>query len=252
MKKKILLLLTLAMIFSLSACAKNEEKQEVDALDQQEEIDEDVEEVSEDIKDDVEEEEDNADKDDTGNASDLSDDQWTEMKMVFDGTEINMPVELKKLREIGWEPDYSRTDMNDDYVFNAGDKILGGLSLINDKYHEKFDVSTSFFNPKDEQITMKDAYVYHLILRGDYVYKPIENKPEILLPGNLKWGSTKEEIIEAYGEPDDAPEMVYENEEGKEAKYYVLYYSENFTKNLKLTVYDEHGLQVVDISYSGD
>lgn len=69
-----------------------------------------------------------------------------------------------------------------------------------------------------------------------------DDYPELILPGNITWGSTAEDIIDAYGEPDEAP--VYSEEYG-----YTIYKYTNPERDyhVELIVYDELGLTEISL-----
>lgn len=62
-----------------------------------------------------------------------------------------------------------------------------------------------------------------------------------MLPGGITWGSTEEDVVAAYGEPEDEP---YES---KELGYKDYEYRYEYSYVLRLTVYEDGGVKEISL-----
>ncbi len=165
-------------------------------------------------------------------------DDWKDFQFSFDGQLYTMPVDYKTLADAGWTFDISDYGYEDGYILNSGDKTSSTIDLENDKYDD-VDVSIGMINTGDKacDITEGQAWAFGCDISFTDDDEP---KPEIELPGGLTWGSTVEDVIAAYGEPEDEP--YYSESLG----YYSYEYETEDFRSFSLIVYEDKGLTEFD------
>ena len=65
--------------------------------------------------------------------------------------------------------------------------------------------------------------------------------PEVMLPEGITWGSSEDDIIKAYGKPEEEPYV------SAELGYTVYNWFDDFTYKMKLTVYKDGGLKGITL-----
>ena len=102
----------------------------------------------------------------------------------LDGITYTLPIHFSELEERGWA------------IFHEGDesstlapyRSRTGVALRNGNRR----LSASFFNFTEYTLPLGESYIFRL-----YSFET-----QIIFPGNIKRGSTYEDVIAAYGEPD--------------------------------------------------
>lgn len=259
MKKLLCMLMVLSMI-GLTGCSgfsftigtpgtatedpeEAAQNEEVDVnLDEIEELEgteatEDVEETEKTSDDKAEAESD--DKDTESNVNLSSD--WTDMQIAIDGNVYQLPVDYDELVADGWDFEITDYVENGTYILNPEDKVSGTVDLNSKEYGSDWDSATltvGFVNNDDEAKDILECDVWTLELSGYYGYEPIEKCPTFEIAKGIKFGSTEEEVISAFGECDD----IYEGEE------YKVYTYNDDNKYLELTIYPDAGVRGVELS----
>ncbi|WP_130837323.1 DUF6612 family protein [Lachnoclostridium sp. Marseille-P6806] len=167
--------------------------------------------------------------------ADLGDAKWQDMVLSMDGQIYQLPFPYSKLRD-SWSFDLADYGYADGYVLNPGDKVTGTITLDNDRY-DKVRFNIGFMNTGDKVQDILDTDVWSFTMD----ISSADKYPEVMLPDGITWGSTSEDILKAYGEPEEEPFV------SKELGYTVYNWFDDFTYKLKLTVYDDGGLKAISL-----
>lgn len=159
---------------------------------------------------------------------------WQKMTLAFDGDLYTIPFDYSKI-EKEWTFNLADYGHEDGYVMNKGDKVSSTIDLKSDKYDAKIDAG--FENTTDGAKDIKKCQIWSMGMDITYA----DSYPEIELPAGITWGSTKDDIVAAYGEPDEEPYRA------EDLGYWAYTYYRDYTHKLKLTIYDDKGL--VNFSY---
>lgn len=172
--------------------------------------------------------------------ADISDD-WKDMEFIFDGEKYCLEDALyETLQESGWDFDLADYGHEDDYVVNANDKVSGTVHLSNYDYDEELDVYVSFINRSKKIKKIKECGIWEFGCRIDYLGEALEDVPDMMIAQGITWGSTAEEVIEAFGEADD--------EYHSDSLNYTEYtYEYGYEKELSITVYDDYGVTEMNL-----
>lgn len=125
---------------------------------------------------------------------------WINMQFSLEGVVFNYPWPFRQFEELGW------VCSNDPTM-----TIKAGEGLYTYMYHPKLEgyVETIFMtievvNLSDEDKMLRETFVHYIIFEitannatGEIVDEPYK----LILANGITWGSTEEDIIEAYGEP---------------------------------------------------
>ncbi|SEQ55125.1 hypothetical protein SAMN02910369_02000 [Lachnospiraceae bacterium NE2001] len=160
-------------------------------------------------------------------------------ELIFDGKTYTIPFDYSKIaKKYTFElADYG---YEEGYQLSSGDMITGTIALANKDMDENVSIWVGFINEAEKAADLKDTKVNSF--RMDVRWADTEKYPELILPNEITWGSTAEDILAAYGEPQETP--VYSDEYG-----YTVYRYTNASRdyNVELIVYDELGLTEISL-----
>lgn len=162
-------------------------------------------------------------------------DDWRNFQFKFDGKAYTMLFDYKDLKDSGWTFDLADYGYSDGYTLNGGDKVSATIDLENDDYDAQVWIGMANLNSTACDITEGQVWAFEC----DTSFADGE-LPELELPGGITWGSTKEEIISAYGEPESEPYY------SKELGYYSYEYETEDANKFGLIIYDDGGLKQFD------
>ncbi|MDD6716730.1 MAG: hypothetical protein PUF49_10215 [Firmicutes bacterium] len=168
----------------------------------------------------------------TGDAGeDLSGKKWQDMVFSMDGKVYQIPFAYAGIKD-RWTFNLSDYGYDKGYVLNPGDKVTGTIQLKNSKY-SAVRCTAGFMNTGTEVKDILDTDIWSFTMD----ISSADQYPEVELPGGITWGSTEDDIIKAYGKPDEDPYV------SKELGYSVYNWFDHFTYKMKLTVYKDGGLK---------
>ena len=172
--------------------------------------------------------------------ADISDD-WKDMEFIFDGEKYSLEdAPYATLQESGWDFDLADYGYEDGYVLNPNDQISGTVDLSNPDYNEDLDVSVGFINRTKKIKDIKECSIWSFDCSIEYGTELLDNVPDMTIAQGITWGSTAEEVIEAFGEPDD--------EYRSDALGYTEYtYEDDYDKYLRIYVYDDYGVTEIQM-----
>lgn len=140
--------------------------------------------------------------------AELSDDIYA-FQVSIDGKILQFPMTYQSFTKTGWE--------------YAGDEEAGipaGGGMLSDWFNKGDDMTLGYITNFDTRSeTVLNSYITGILLTDDYIKG---EEREILLPGEIVLGSsTKDEVMQAYGDPTDSiendtfPSMTYESGENQ-------------------------------------
>ncbi len=123
---------------------------------------------------------------------------WTSGEIKVNGTEITLPFAYQELADIRCaSADLYYNNMSDQYVFNKGEEQpqLMVLDTVKKGY-----LSVGCVNVAKTPCTLPNVKVYRIAAEANND----KTRADIVLPSDISWGATAEDIIDAYGEPNGA------------------------------------------------
>ena len=165
-------------------------------------------------------------------------DDYKDMCFSFEGTVYTMPFSLKELSS-DWV-------LNESYFYKEDEELEPGDDSSsnqheNENYDEWFDLYLATCNPTEETIAYEDSYVKEF--DADIDYCDTDNYPELILSKGITWGSSLQDIYDAYGDANSVY-MGYDN-----SYVYLYYYIDEYGfDELTLEVSFEKGLTRVEYS----
>lgn len=126
-------------------------------------------------------------------------DSWDSMKVTISGTELALPCAYSNMP--------AGNSITVDYR-NVGANRLMSYPYKWDAMMQDTDISTvSLYNPTSESVDVVDALIYGISVKFYSEqeinhYAPSE-LPQIILPSEITFLSGEDEVLEAYGEPDE-------------------------------------------------
>ncbi|MCR5226117.1 MAG: hypothetical protein K6E27_02740 [Eubacterium sp.] len=161
---------------------------------------------------------------------------YKEMTFSFEGKTLTMPFALADLG-----PDWV---LNEDYFYKDDEELDPGEysssnAHENSNYDDWFDLYLSTCNPTDGTLAYADTYVKDF--DADIDFCDTDNYPEMILSKGITWGSSLQDIYDAYGDADTIY-MGYDN-----SYVYLYYYIDEYGYDeLVLEVSFEDGLQRIE------
>lgn len=171
------------------------------------------------------------------NKKKLSND-WLDMEFSIDGEIYTMPGYFGFLAEGGWE--IKDSEFADGYVLNPGEMTFGTIDITNKEYDKDLLFWVGFANTSDRVKDISECSIYSIKVDTWFLQdEPLEDVPELVVANGITWGSTAEDIMDAFGEPD------YEQNE-EDRGYSVYTYNGDKGETLKFIVYDEYGVTCIE------
>lgn len=172
----------------------------------------------------------------TGDAgADLRGKKWQDMVFSMDGKVYQIPFAYAGIKD-QWTFNLSDYGYDKGYVLNPGDKVTGTIQLKNSQY-SAVRCTVGFTNTGKEVKDILDTDIWSFTMD----ISSADQYPKVELPGGITWGSTEDDIIKAYGKPDEDPYV------SKELGYTVYNWFDHFTYKMKLTMYKDGGLKGITL-----
>lgn len=116
-------------------------------------------------------------------------------KIQINGKLYNMPLSVKKIKELGFKPQ----------IHSYEDNEIAGRMLTSDTYEYssitgKSKIEIGFYNPDEKTAQIKDCKVSSIYINKNQVN---DDSVEIVFPGGIQLGSTFEKVKNVYGEYDE-------------------------------------------------
>ena len=159
----------------------------------------------------------------TEKAAPASDTGWQTYEVLFNNTKIILPCDFAELKALGYTLD---EDTDPEYIVNKGEYEYGYLADKNGAL-----ISVDFLNTTDGPLSIPECKVASI---GSDDWFLEGSKMSIVYPGGITLGSTKEEVLSAYGNPQDA----YEGDSITSMYYYN---SDSYRNGMDITIDNETG-----------
>ncbi|MGI6118072.1 MAG: DUF6612 family protein [Bilifractor sp.] len=159
---------------------------------------------------------------------------WTSLSFTLDGKNYQIPFAYSTLQS-DWAFNMADYGYTNGYATNPGDKQYCTIDVTNSKYDMDFKIGTVNVSNAVQDITQNSIWAVNMSIEWANTW------PSLQLPGGITWGSTYDQVIAAYGTPEDEP---YRSDE---LGYYSLSYNNNYQQRMKLIVYDDGGLKGVTL-----
>jgi len=96
--------------------------------------------------------------------------------------------------------DMTKYGFENGYVVNPGDSVINTMELSREGMNENFHFRIGLHNYSDQILDIQECNV-NVIELDAAACESFEGCPQVVLPGNITWGSAVDQIIAAYGEP---------------------------------------------------
>lgn len=153
---------------------------------------------------------------------------WQSMTFSLDGKSYTIPFAYSDIKP-DWSFDMADYGYEDGYILNPSEYVYSTISLENDAYDCDFNIGIINNTSSAIDITEGDVWAASIDISWG------ESYPDLVLPGNLTWGSTLEEVEAAFGVPEDT---YYSESLG----YWEYTYQIDYTYYFDLTIYDDKGI----------
>ena len=174
---------------------------------------------------------------------DISDD-WTDLEFVLGNEKYSFPLYYQMLNSKSWQLEKNDELPTKKLTFESYEMWNSNF------YDEKQDlyayIYVDFQNYENEAKKMKDCKIWSIFLcRFDDSGKEIEKGYEIKLAKGIKWGSTEEEIVAAYGEVEEGDRI-----DGGVSSCILVYYSiiDDMMVQMNLFIGYEEGLFMAELA----
>lgn len=174
----------------------------------------------------------------TVDASGLSQ-EWTDMDFIFDGATYSIPASYQELAANGWTFNLGDYGYENGYAMNPGDKTFATIELKNPAFNEDLTCNVGFINDTDTVKDITECSIWSFEFDSCYGFDKLDNIPDMTIAKGITIGSTKEEVLAAFGETDD----VYE---ATDYGYTTYEYVVDYTYHLNITVYDTVGVTAIE------
>lgn len=158
-------------------------------------------------------------------------DNWKNGEFTLDNTTIQIYGDYSELEKLGWKVDFVANNIADTKINNNA--TTEKYALINDS-NNTAKVEISFINGNMQPALIKDCQIRYISIKNSQSTTPVD----FSLPGEIKTGTTTDQLKEKYGLPNES--NIKRNET---LKYTIYTYSVDGGVTLNLTVYDDGGLK---------
>lgn len=154
--------------------------------------------------------------------------EWQSMTFTLDDKTYTLPFAYEDIKS-DWNFDMADYGHENGYILNPDQYVYSTISLEHNTYDCSFYVGLANNSDSAKDITECDIYSVSIDMQWGDSY------PDLVLPGNLTWGSTLEEVEAVFGIPEDT---YYSENLG----YWNYTYSVDYTNEFSLTVYEDKGI----------
>lgn len=170
--------------------------------------------------------------------TDESTDVWKTMTFTYNGQECTLPFNIKNIISDGWTLEEDSAETLVDGV--AGNSRFYNIEFESDTYGSSSINNVGLKNYQDSKVDYEDTDVF-LLSVSSVVYNDSESELiDIVLPGEITWGTSKETIFETYGQP----MYIANKSDVLDNDYCVLQYQDGNGSFLNLSIYEnEKGLR---------
>ncbi|MEG2769418.1 MAG: hypothetical protein RR902_01225 [Oscillospiraceae bacterium] len=157
-------------------------------------------------------------------------------QFIFDAVTVSLPCPLQTFTDLGWQINL------DDFISENGSTLIesqnssGLIEMYNPAYSEDFYFTVEFKNPDSTPKELTQCEIFYVNFDTTCGFELVDAFPSIEIAKGLKWGSTYEQIIEAFGKPNE--------ENNSDFGYTTLYYDFD-TASVSLTVYQDFGFSSI-------
>jgi hypothetical protein len=170
----------------------------------------------------------------------LSDD-WTDLEFVFGNEKFSFPLFYQDLNKKGWQ-----LEENDDLA--AQEFTFNFYKMWNSSFYDENQdlyayIYVNFQNDENETKKIKDCNIWSIALFK--IDDEVSDKGyEIELSKGIKWGSTEEEIVAAYGPVEEN----YRIDNGEDVCI-LVYYSliSDMMVQMNMHIYYDGGLYMIEL-----
>ena len=165
-------------------------------------------------------------------------DDWKVMEFALKDSKITIPSNLDDIEKAGW---YITLD---DYTLKAGTRTTCDIDLLHQDYLDKdntpvFKMQIGFKNSLSVDKNINQCEVYTLQINGLYEKGLKKNLPELEMAKGITFGSTIEDIEDAYGKPSSKIDK----------NNYTIYTYEEGNSTMKLTIHNGIGLTKIELKH---
>ena len=156
-------------------------------------------------------------------------DDWTETEFTINKVNYRLETSYKTFEKNNWKIDENQFNYND-MTLIKNDKTSVSIALNNQEYDTS--VRIGIINLKNKRKKITECEVWGINVSNENKTKPVQFK----LSKGITNGSTKEDIIKAYGElPEDKVKVLEDR--------IILEYQKDYSVYLDLTVVNDKGLE---------
>lgn len=173
-------------------------------------------------------------------AKDEPSDDWMDMQFLLDGEFFQMPASYSDLEDMGWSFDIEDYGYEDGYMMNPGDETYSTIQLTNPDY-EDLTLWVGFINTSDKAKDITECDLWSIELDTCIGFDQVDEYPDMEIAKGIGFGSSEEEVKEAFGKCDS----IYESDYG-----YVVYSYEDdsYDFELDLTIDEDEGVTAIEMN----
>ncbi|MCR5215135.1 MAG: hypothetical protein K6E10_12035 [Eubacterium sp.] len=168
----------------------------------------------------------------------LSDDLFSQ-QFIFGDKLLTLPFDYGEISD-KYTFDLADYGYEDGLILEPGQRVAGTVELEAYDLDEGIVFWVGFINDSEQSLDIKDSKVNSF--RMDTRWIDEDDYPTLILPGDITWKCTEEDIYKAYGEPEEEP---YRSEDSKYTT--ISYDSGDYNYYIEFVVYDNIGLSEVSL-----
>lgn len=155
------------------------------------------------------------------------------MEFTLEGKQFILPCDYKEFAMVGYNFRMADYGYKKGYEMKKGDKTYITFDLVNE---EGAVITVGFINNSNEVCDITHSQVWAI----DVNCSETEVIPDIILPGEVTWTTTKSQLEDIYGRPESAEDILHDEDKNS----YQYTYMDTYKKYTNIYMQDDQVMRI--------
>lgn len=175
--------------------------------------------------------------------------KWTDMDIKVDGVVYHYPYDYSKFADHGWFVDLEVSDYTTTPFLNPNEETYTTIDLFHNSFnnpstYDGMMAYVGFRNLNNEKTSILECPIWSIDLNISYGASLVPQYPNVIIANGITWGSTEDQVLNAFGTPSE----MYESPSGEREFKSLTWHTDDHSKTMEITIDKEFG--VIAISYA--